>query len=469
MSINENTTVAQDGAENNITNVTQEEVTPTVSDVVTTTEAPKVEDTTPEIKQVLDPADIAEVKANFESKNIINAEVLGVVRGGFRVAYKTVPIFVPYALFGVNKPDEEEAKQLVGTKVDVVIEDFQEHENALPTVVANRKTVIEREILSKLSVGAIIEGPVSSVATFGIFIDLGGVEGLVHISQLSHHHVKDTKSFAKKGDILKAKIIEVDAANKKVALSIKDITDSPWKGISEKFPDNSICKGTVRRLTEFGAYVEIAPGVDALVRNNELAWGIRVTKPSDYLKVGDQKDFFVVNSNEDKKSLSLSLRRVAGNPWNEYLTKFAVGNEVSGEVKKIHEKGALITIGDNEIDAFMPLGRFRRLNTPYSEGDKVTVVIAEISSETESVILSPLDSESRPFEKRERSEQGDRPQRSDRGDRDSRPRGGGGRGGDRDRRGANIPSDLAGSKAASEFSLGDLLSHAAKKKLDSIK
>ena len=168
--------------------------------------------------------------------------------------------------------------------------------------------------------------------------------------------------------------------------------ESPWKGITEEFKPGDQVKGIVRRLTDFGAYVELKPGVDGLLRNNEIHWTKRIKRPSEVLKPGQEIMVEIMNLSEEKHNAALSLKRTQPNPWPELAEKFKIGTEFEGEIMQVIPQGAIVNI-DNDIDGFMPRSKMRNVmkgkNIPYKSGDKVQVVVTDINPDEESLILSP--------------------------------------------------------------------------------
>ncbi len=332
------------------------------------------------------------LKSIKENNEIIEVEIKARIRGGLRALYENFPLFLPASHYSMKrKPREEHLREAVGKKFNVVIHEIQEDESNRRTVIVSRKKIIKEEFWTSLNVGDIVEGTVSSIATFGVFLDLGGVEGLIHISRLSQVHVDNTKNFAKKGDKMKAVIIEFDKEKNRIALSRKELEESPWKEVETKFVAGEIHKGIVRRLTDFGAYVELLPGVDGLLRTSELSWTKRINRPADLLKPGQEIEVFVISSSEEKKAIALSLKRTTENPWNSLLERYPIGTELKGKANKILQKGAIVTISE-DIDGFMPRSKMAGLSRgnkiPFQAGDEIDIVIADIVPEEESLILS---------------------------------------------------------------------------------
>jgi len=257
-----------------------------------------------------------------------------------------------------------------------------------------------------LKEGDIVEGKISSIATFGVFVDLGGVEGLIHISRLSQVHVDDPTKFVNKGDTIQAVVVEINKDKNRIALSRRELEESPWSTVEEDFPVDTMHKGLVRRLTEFGAYIELRPGVDGLLRTPEISWTKRVKRPDDFFKVGQEIQVKVVGVSADKRSLSLSYKQTLDNPWPKMVDKYPVGAEFDGEVFQVIPQGMIVTVA-GEIDGFMPRSKMKRLlngnQIPFSSGDKLRVLIADLIPADESLILSPkIEVNEESFQRREK-------------------------------------------------------------------
>ncbi len=396
-----------------------------------------------------------QLKTIKDNNGTIDVTVQERIRGGLRVVYNNMPLFLPSSHFSMKRsPSEELLTSAIGTSFPVNIHELQEDETKRKTVIVSRKQQLENEFWASIKVGDVVEGVVSSIATFGVFIDLGGIEGLIHVSRLSNTHVPDPKAFTKKGQTLKATVIEVNKSKRRIALSMREFEDSPWTNISEKYPSGTVVKGVVRRFTDFGAYVELTPGIDGLLRTSELSWTRRLKSPSDLLQIGQEIDVEVLNSNAEKRTVALSYKKIIPNPWNELKNKYPLGSEMKGTVTQIVQQGCVVNI-DNEIDGFMPRSKMRNIikgnKIPFSNGELIDVVIADLSIETQSLILAPKETESFGEDMNNMNKRKDRPRRDGDRDRDSRK--------STPIKPSNDPSSNEG------FSFGDLLSDLQKKSL----
>lgn len=390
----------------------------------------------------------AKLKQAHENNESIEIDVNERRKGGLSVSYDGIPLFLPASHFSLYRnPSEDAMNEVVGQKLEVKVHEYQEDEFGRVSVIVSRKRILEETFWDTINVGDIVEGKVSSIASFGVFIDLGGIEGLIHISRLSKVHIDDPKNFVNKGDTMKAVVVDINREKSRIALSHKEMEASPWKGAEEEFPAGSKQKGIVRRLTDFGAYVELKPGVDGLLRLAELSWTKRIKKPSDVVEPNQEIDIEIVNISEERENATLSLKRTTENPWEKLKEIYPIGKELPGTVNQVMAQGAIVTIGedDYEVDGFMPRSKLKPImkgkKIPYNIGDKLDVTIADLVADEETLILAPKISE-----EQMEAMQKERNQR--------RP----------SRRPAQQSSSSA-SSSDSAFTLGDLISENQKKNL----
>ncbi|MEI6089637.1 MAG: S1 RNA-binding domain-containing protein [bacterium] len=332
-----------------------------------------------------------------ETGGFIEADIIAKIRGGFRVLYQDIPMFLPTSHFGFKRsPSDEDLNKAVGSKIQVAILEMQEDETKRKTVVVTRRPIIESEFWSNIKRGDKVTGTVSAITTFGVFLDLGPVEGLIHISRLSNTRVVNIKDYAKIGDKLEAVVIECDKDSKKISLSRKEQSQSSWTDKSFEFTEGQKIKGIVRRLADFGAFVEVAPGIDGLLRNQEISWEKRVSKPNELINVGDELELLVLSVDLKNMQIALSLKQLQENPWEKYAEKYHPDMEIEGLVKQVFPQGAIVSI-DNEIDGFIPRSRIKNIphgkRLPFQIGDKISVIIEEVNKETGTMILSPKQNE----------------------------------------------------------------------------
>jgi small subunit ribosomal protein S1 len=345
------------------------------------------------LRRVERPKDWTGLQHAFAEKLTIAATVTEQVKGGFRVDVG-VPAFMPASRSGVR--DMNEMPQLVGqeiqcriTKLDVDKEDL----------VVDRRVVLEeeqsrkrQEAFSSLQEGSIVHGHVRNVMDFGAFVDLGGVDGLLHVADLSWNRIGKASDVVKSGDELTVKILKIDPANRKISLGLKQLQDDPWTIAARTFHQGDRVTGTVSRLTDFGAFVELMPGVDGLIHLSEMTWDRRVRKPSDVVKAGDRVEVVVLQVNTSDKRIALGLKQAIGDPWETLPEKHPVGSTVEGPVTNIAAFGAFLDLGDG-IEGMIHISDItneKRLEHPreaLTKGQTVRAVILELDKEKRRIRL----------------------------------------------------------------------------------
>lgn len=357
------------------------------------------------------------------------------VKGGLRGEYESLRVFLPASHIGLKKgATEEELNGMVGQTLAVRIHELQSDDTGYKSAVVSRRDIVLDELWNTISAGDVIEGVVTTLLPYGVFVNIGGLEGLVHISRLSKVRLDDVKSAVKKGDRIKVTVVEIDRAKRKITLSHREHETDPWEKITKKFEVGKVLRGTVRRITDFGAYVQVAPRIDGLLRISELSWTRRLAHPSEVVTVGQEIDVVVLSFLPEKHQLTLGYRQTQPNPWLTIGETFGAGTELSGVVVSTSPQGAVVRIND-VFDGFMPRSRFlnegRGKKVNVEQGQSVNLVVLEVKPESQSIILAmkgedgTIGGADDRFEGRgERGERGGRGGRGDRRDnRDERPTG----------------------------------------------
>lgn len=281
-----------------------------------------------------------ELKQKFDNQETFEVEIHEVVKGGL-VTDVGVRGFIPASF--VENHYVEDLSDYIGKKLSVKIVEFEPEKNKL---ILSHKAVLDeefekkkRETLERLKVGEIVTGTVQRITDFGVFVSLGHVDGLVHISELAHHHVESPEEVVKEGEKVKVKILSVDVENERVSLSIKDTVPGPWEKVSEQFKVGDVVKGKVKRLVSFGAFVEIAPGVEGLVHISEIA-NRHITSPDEVLKENEEIKVKILDINPEAKRVSLSIKALENDlepQTNDYETTsgFTVADIIGDQLKKL--------------------------------------------------------------------------------------------------------------------------------------
>jgi small subunit ribosomal protein S1 len=327
------------------------------------------------------PKDWSGLQKAFADKQNIAGVVVEQVKGGFRVDIG-IRAFMPASRSGVRDGAGMEA--LVGqeiqcriTKLDVEKEDL----------VVDRRVILEeqeaqrrQQAFGELREGAAIRGKVQNVMDFGAFVDLGGVDALLHVADISYAHIAKASDVVKPGDELEVKILKIDAATKKISVGLKQLQEDPWSMAARTLHVGDRVSGTVCRLTDFGAFIELLPGVDGLIHVSELSWDKRVRKPGDLLKIGERVESVILQVNAEERRIGLGYKQVLGDPWDTATEKFAVGSTVEGPVTNLTAFGAFIDLGDG-IEGMVHISDItneKRLNHPKEKLAKGQTVKAEV-------------------------------------------------------------------------------------------
>lgn len=339
------------------------------------------------------PKDWAGLQAALAEKRTIAGIVAEQVKGGFRVDIG-VRAFMPASRSGVREMDQMAA--LVGqeiecriTKLDVEKED----------VVVDRRVVLEEEQIKRrarafeqLSEGAVVRGRVRTVMDYGAFVDLGGIDGLLHVADISHARVAKAGDVLHVGDEIEVKILKVDPASKKIALGLKQLQEDPWTAAARTFHNGDRVSGTVSRLTDFGAFVELLPGVDGMIHLSELSWNKRVRKPGDLLKAGERVEAVVLQINPAERRIALGYKQALGDPWDTITERFPVGSTVEGSITNLMQFGAFVELADG-IEGMIHVGDItneKRLEHPrekLAKGQTVKAVVLETDRERRRIRL----------------------------------------------------------------------------------
>ena len=339
------------------------------------------------------PKDWASLQAAFADKKNIAGVVAEQVKGGFRVDIG-VRAFMPASRSGIREMSDMPA--LVGqdiecriTKLDVEKED----------VVVDRRVVLEEEqagrrqqVFSGLKEGALVHARVRSVMDFGAFLDLGGVDGLLHVTDMSFTRVAKASDVVKVGDELDVKILKVDPASGKISLGLKQLQEDPWTVASRTFHVGDRVTGTVSRLADFGAFVELLPGVDGLIHLSELSWNKRVRKPGDLLKVGERVESVILQLNPAERRIGLGYKQALGDPWDAVPEKYPVGASVEGAIANMTQFGAFVELGDG-IEGMIHISDItneKRLEHPkekLAKGQSVRAIVLEVDRERRRIRL----------------------------------------------------------------------------------
>jgi small subunit ribosomal protein S1 len=344
--------------------------------------------------RVAQATDWGSLEEAFNNKTAVVGTVTAVVKGGLTVDVG-VRAFMPASRSGTREAGEME--KLVGTQVTVRITKLDTEEE---DVVVDRRVVLEEEAfavqgarLAGLSEGEIVTGTVRSLATYGAFVEIGGVDGLLHISDMAWSRVKSPEDVLSVGDEIQVKILSVDADTKKISLGLKQLQPEPWDSAAATYTVGQRITGTVTRLMDFGAFVELEPGIEGMIHVSEMSWVKKVRKPSDMLKEGDSVEAVVLAVDTAGKRISLGLKQALGDPWTDVAAKFGVGSQVEGPVTRMATFGAFVELAEG-IEGLVHISEIvadRRLNHPSDVlhvGEVVKASVVAVDTEKRQIKLS---------------------------------------------------------------------------------
>lgn len=333
------------------------------------------------------PSSWFQLEAAFNSGSAVLGKVIGTTKGGLSVDVG-VRAFMPASRSGERS--DEGLQALVGQEIRARIVQFDEADR---NVVLDRRAVLNEErhrsreeAIANLNVGETVSGTVRSLREFGAFVDIGGIDGLLHISDIAWRHIKTPGDELEVGQTIRVKIIKIDRASQKIGLGLKQTLPEPWSQVADRIVVDETIEGTVTKLKEFGAFVEVLPGVEGLVRISDMSYTQRVRHPSELVRVGDVVKVLVKNLDVKRKRIGLSLKEALGDPWKKLPEEHPVNSVTTGTVRKIMHFGAFVSIAEG-VDALLHISDItseRRLNSPAEvlrEGQDVRVKILEIKLE----------------------------------------------------------------------------------------
>jgi len=323
------------------------------------------------------PKDWSALETAYAEKKIIAGVVKESVKGGLRVDVG-MTAFMPASRSGAR--DQAEMDKLVGQEVEVRLIKLDKEKD---DIVVDRRSVLEEqrlraktEAFDSIKEGAVLTGTIRSVTDFGAFVDLGGLDGLLHVTDLAWNRVAKPSDVLTVGQQIEVKVLKVNAATKKISLGRKQLLPDPWSLVADKYTVGERLKGTVTRLTDFGAFVELEPGIEGLIHVSEMSWTKKVRKPSDILKSGEQVEAVVLGVNPAERRISLGLKQALGDPWADAKAKYVKDAIFEVPVTSLQAFGVFVDLG-NDLEGMIHIGdisREKRLNHP-SEVLKVGQVV----------------------------------------------------------------------------------------------
>ena len=345
-----------------------------------------------------------ELEEALEKNETITGRISGKVKGGFTVDIKDVRAFLPGSLVDV-RPVRDPA-YLEGKELEFKLIKLDRKRN---NVVVSRRAVVESEhseereaLMDKLVEGAILKGVVKNLTDYGAFVDLGGIDGLLHITDMAWKRVRHPSEVVNVGDELDVRVLKFDRERNRVSLGLKQLGEDPWENIARRYPANSRVFGKVSNVTDYGAFVEIEPGVEGLVHVSEMDWTNKNVNPSKVVQVGDEVEVMVLDVDEERRRISLGMKQVAANPWETFAAIYKKNDKVSGQIKSITDFGIFIGL-DGGIDGLVHLSDISWATTGedvvrnYKKGDTLEAVVLAVDPERERISLGVKQLEQDPF------------------------------------------------------------------------
>jgi small subunit ribosomal protein S1 len=329
------------------------------------------------------PKDWTGLEAAFANKSTISGTVTEAVKGGLRVDVGGMRAFMPASRSGVR--EMADLPKLIGQEIQCRITKLDKDADDL---VVDRRVVLEerekqerQQAFENLQEGSVIQGTVRSLTDFGAFLDLGGIDGLLHVSDMTYARGVKPSDVVKAGDKLDVKILKINHEKKKISLGLKQLQPDPWTVVAEKYTQGARVQGKVARVADFGAFVELEPGLEGLIHVSEMSWTKRNVRPVDIVKEGELVDVVVLGVNPADKRIALGLKQALGDPWEEALKKYPVGAIVEAPVTSLAQFGAFVDLGSG-IEGMIHVGDItneKRLNHPNEALKAGQVVRATIT------------------------------------------------------------------------------------------
>lgn len=340
----------------------------------------------------------------FEAQEVIKGQISGRVKGGFTVEIRDVRAFLPGSLVDVRPLRETE--HLEGRELEFKVIKLDQKRN---NVVVSRRAVLEEEnsaereqLLESLQEGQEVKGIVKNLTDYGAFVDLGGVDGLLHITDMAWKRIKHPSEIVEVGQEISVKILKFDRERNRVSLGLKQLGEDPWVLITNRYPEGARTTAKVTNLTDYGCFAELEEGVEGLVHVSEMDWTNRNIHPSKVVQVGDEVEVMVLDIDEERRRISLGIKQCQGNPWEEFAVLHNKGDHLKGYIKSITDFGIFIGL-DGNIDGLVHLSDIS-WNEPgetavrrFTKGDEIETTILSIDAERERISLGLKQLEEDPF------------------------------------------------------------------------
>ncbi|MEZ5491688.1 MAG: 30S ribosomal protein S1 [Gammaproteobacteria bacterium] len=345
-----------------------------------------------------------ELEDAFNKNEVVKGVINGKVKGGFTVDLNNIRAFLPGSLVDIRPI--RDTTHLEGQELEFKLIKLDQKRN---NVVVSRRAVLESvsteerdALLEKLQEGITIKGIVKNLTDYGAFVDLGGVDGLLHITDMSWKRIKHPSEIVNVGDEIDVKVLKYDRERNRVSLGLKQLGEDPWVSIKARYPENTVVKAVITNLTDYGCFAELEEGVEGLVHVSEMDWTNKNIHPSKVVQVGEEVDVMILDIDEERRRISLGIKQCFQNPWDRFAESHDKGDRVKGTIKSITDFGIFIGLEGN-IDGLVHLSDISWEDTGeeavrgYSKGDEIETVILSIDPERERISLGIKQLEEDPF------------------------------------------------------------------------
>ncbi|RPH02469.1 MAG: 30S ribosomal protein S1 [Candidatus Pelagibacter sp. TMED153] len=330
----------------------------------------------------------------FEDEEIITGKIIRRIKGGMIVDLGVVQAFLPGSQLDVRPITDFDI--YVDKEIDLRIVKLNE---ARKNIVVSHKMIIEESLVEQrealfeeIEIGSIMEGRVKNITDFGVFVDLGGIDGLLHITDLSWGRVNHPSEMIALNDDITVKVIEYDAERKRVSLGLKQLTPHPWEEVDIKYPIGAAVKGTIVSLTNYGAFIEIEPGVEGLIHVSEISWTRHIKNPSEEYSMGEKVEAKVISIDSDERKISLGVKQLTPDPWDEIEKEFEIGSKYNGKVQNLTQFGAFVELKEG-IDGLVHVSDLswtrvvRHAKNVLEKGQEIDVIVLEVSRDNRKISL----------------------------------------------------------------------------------
>ena len=345
-----------------------------------------------------------ELEEAYERSEVVTGLINGKVKGGFTVDVNNIRAFLPGSLVDVRPI--KDTLHLEGQELEFKLIKLDKKRN---NVVVSRRAVLETvsteerdALLEKLQEGMSVKGIVKNLTDYGAFVDLGGVDGLLHITDMAWKRIKHPNEIVNVGDEIDVKVLKYDKDRNRVSLGLKQLGEDPWQAIKQRYPENSQVKAVVTNLTDYGCFAELETGVEGLVHVSEMDWTNKNIHPSKVVQLGDEVDVMILDIDEERRRISLGIKQCHQNPWDGFAERFQKGDRISGSIKSITDFGIFIGL-DGNIDGLVHLSDISWEESGedavrnYTKGDELETVILSVDPERERISLGIKQLEDDPF------------------------------------------------------------------------